>query len=61
MIGAELKKPKPMTETQKKAKTEAVATEINAVLEKHGCILSINRWIDTDGRIQAGMAIAVKE
>lgn len=49
-----------LTDDEKKAKTEAVAAEIQASLERHGCALSVSRWIDDEGRIQAGMTITVK-
>ncbi len=49
-----------LTDDEKKAKTEAVAAEIKASLERHGCALSVSRWIDDEGRIQAGMTITVK-
>ena len=49
-----------LTDDEKKAKTEAVAAEIQASLERHGCGLSVSRWIDDEGRIQAGMTITVK-
>jgi hypothetical protein len=49
-----------LTDDEKKSKTEAVAAEIKASLERHGCALSVSRWIDDEGRIQAGMTITVK-
>lgn len=52
--------PPELTDDEKKAKTEAVAAEIQASLERHGCALSVSRWIDDEGRIQAGMTITVK-
>lgn len=54
-------KPKKLTDAQKKAKTTAVAAEIQKALEKHGCVISANRWIDDQGCIQAGLTISVKE